>query len=283
MTHQYNEKTYSIGNYTIFSREWIQFNPKSNIIFLHGYGDYSGRYDHVGDFFWKKGYNVFMLDLPGHGRSSHLKDDPFTYIDSMETYIDVINNYIDTIKQTHGRLYSRKLPLYFFGHSMGGLITNILASRRKDIDAYVASAPAFIIDNPLITYFYYIILILVFLFPKIYVPTGPASDIITNKEVAIDYENDKYTLSRKASIKTSSEMVKYGSVEVNRDLYCPMYIMHGSGDTLIKVEGSRIKHTHLKHEKSKYVEYPGANHVLLEEDNKMDMLNDIEAWLTQFN
>ena len=50
-------------------------------------------------------------------------------------------------------------------------------------------------------------------------------------------------------------------------------------DTLIKVDGSREKAKHLKNPLSKYVEYPGANHVLLEEKNQKQMLEDIEKWL----
>ncbi|EKE38403.1 hypothetical protein ENUP19_0350G0005 [Entamoeba nuttalli] len=278
MTFEYKETFHQLNGFNIYSREWRLKEAKATIIILHGYGEYSGRYTKVGEFFVNSGFNVFMLDLPGHGRSSGIPNKPKTFINSMETYINTLNEYIEFVKDD---ITERgiSLPLFFMGHSMGGLLTSILASRRNDITAYVASAPAYVINNNIVYYLYYLFILIIFFFPSLMIPTNPADEIFTNKEVAREYDNDPYTLTAKASGKTGLEMARYGDIEKDRDLTVPFYLMHGSGDTLIKVEGARNKAKHLKNPLSKYVEYPGANHVLLEEDNQQEMLIDINKWL----
>ena len=171
-------------------------------------------------------------------------------------------------------------PLFFLGHSMGGLLTSMLARQRKDIKAFVASAPAYLVNVSILYTFWYLWLIVLFFFPNYVMNTGGSSiEMMNNPEVAMDYDKDPYTYQGKACGRTTIEMAKSGWIEKDTDIEVPFYLMHGDSDTLIKVDGSRMKSKHLKNPLSKYVEYPGANHVLLEEKNQRQMLIDIDKWL----
>ena len=276
----YKERVETLNFFKIFSREWRIKESKATIIILHGYGEYSGRYTKAGEFFSKMGYNVFMPDLPGHGRSSGLPNRGYTYIDSLQTYIDTLNQYIEYVKYDMNERGVGSTPLFFFGHSMGGLLTSMLARQRGDIRAFVASAPAYIVKASILYTLWYLWLIILLILPNFVMETGGSSmEMMNNPEVAMDYDKDPYTYQGKVCAKTTIEMARQGWIERDLDVTVPFYLMHGDADTLIDVEGSRRKQKHLKNPLSKYVEYPGANHVLLEEKNQNKILIEIEKWL----
>ena len=53
----------------LFIRAWLTETPKASIALVHGFGEHSGRYAHVADFFNKNGYSFFAFDNRGHGQS----------------------------------------------------------------------------------------------------------------------------------------------------------------------------------------------------------------------
>ncbi|ELP85314.1 monoglyceride lipase, putative [Entamoeba invadens IP1] len=274
----YSEEQLHLNTFTIFTRQWLTEGAKATLFVQHGYAEHSGRYKHVGEYFANHKYNVFMMDLPGHGQSSGIEGAPRTYIDSFETYITTINQFVDTMKT---KMESKNiiLPMFFMGHSMGGLLTSVLAGRKSEMKGFIASAPAYIIKNTGLNLFSWAIQGILKFNPYLTADMDSPSNIITNQEVAREYVTDPFNVCSKACAMTSLEMKSYGEVEKDRDLDIPFYLFHGSGDTLIDVKGARIKATHLNNPVSKYVEYPGANHVLLEEDNKFEMLDGVEKWV----
>ena len=43
--------------------------PKAVLPIVHGYGEHSGRYANIVDWFVPRGYSVYAFDLRGHGQS----------------------------------------------------------------------------------------------------------------------------------------------------------------------------------------------------------------------
>lgn len=280
MIKNYCEQTYKCKEFSIYSREWRTEKSKATIIILHGYSEYSGRYDIIGNYFFEKGYNVFMPDLPGHGRSSGMKGRPRTYIDKIKTYCDTIDEYITIIKEDMKQRNISSQPFFFYGHSMGGLITSILAGYHTDITGFILSSPGLILNLPFVYTFWYFWFILLFFLPNL-VLASPVKTC-SNTEKINDCANDPFMFHGKACAKTSFEIAKSGFLEKDKDLTVPVLLLHGDADVLVDVKGSRIKSTHLLHPSSKYIEYPGANHVLLEEPNHMEIIKTIEQWMNQF-
>ena len=48
---------------------WAAKNPKAIMSLVHGFGEHSGRYEHMADYLNSKNISVVALDLRGHGRS----------------------------------------------------------------------------------------------------------------------------------------------------------------------------------------------------------------------
>jgi acylglycerol lipase len=113
---------------------WDAENPRGNILLQHGLGEYAERY------VWQynqlipklvaKGFNVYAIDLPGHGDSEGLRGQ----VDLNEALMHHLaaRTAIDS-----------NLPLILFGHSLGGLVTaaSVMAN-QGGIKAVVLSSSA---------------------------------------------------------------------------------------------------------------------------------------------
>ena len=96
--------------------------------------------------------------------------------------------------------------------------------------------------------------------------------------MSASFKDDPLGFSGRACARTTIEMARWGWIEKDRELTVPVLLLHGDADKLIDIEGSRHKSKLLKNPLSKYIEYPGANHVLLEESNYLDILKTIDEW-----
>ncbi len=107
------------------------------MLIIHGVGEHSGRWGHVGDFFADRGYDVTAFDLRGHGASGGDRVD-----------LESFDQYLDDVERVFGEIPD-DLPRIIYGHSMGGLIATAYGmSSRMQPDRYVLSAPALAADVP---------------------------------------------------------------------------------------------------------------------------------------
>jgi alpha-beta hydrolase superfamily lysophospholipase len=120
-----------------YCRVWTPAGTSVGSIFLvHGLGEHSGRYIHVGEFFSNAGFKVFAPDLRGHGRR---KDPP-----------GLIRNYSELCADVVSLLAVREPgPCFLFGHSLGAQIALWLAQQKLvSVDGIIASAPWLRLVNP---------------------------------------------------------------------------------------------------------------------------------------
>ncbi len=118
-------------------RHWDCAEPRARMLLLHGLGEHSGRYEHVGAFFAANGIAGTAFDLRGHGASGGDRID-----------IEDFDAFLEDVAQVLGTLGS-DLPVIIYGHSMGGLIAASYGmSDRPQPDLYVLSAPALAAEVP---------------------------------------------------------------------------------------------------------------------------------------
>src|SRR3989338_1981425 len=53
----------------LFYKAYVRQNSFARIVFLHGAGEYSGKYERFCKWFTERNIDVFIFDLRGHGRS----------------------------------------------------------------------------------------------------------------------------------------------------------------------------------------------------------------------
>jgi alpha-beta hydrolase superfamily lysophospholipase len=112
--------------------------PRAGVLLVHGLGEHSGRWAHVGDQLAAAGLETFGWDHRGFGASAGER----AWIDRWSRFHDDVEDRLAAI-----RAALPGLPVILYGHSMGGLIAlGYCVSARPPPDLHVLSAPG-IDDN----------------------------------------------------------------------------------------------------------------------------------------
>lgn len=101
--------------------------PSKVVVLSHGYTETAEKYKEIAYYFVKEGYRVYLPEHCGHGHSYRLTTDPsLVHLDHYERYVEDLL-YISRIASRQ----NPALPLYLFGHSMGGGIAAAALSRAS--------------------------------------------------------------------------------------------------------------------------------------------------------
>jgi acylglycerol lipase len=98
--------------------------PVGVICLVHGLGEHSARYAHLGGFLAQNGYALFAFDLRGHGKSGGPRG-------HAPTYDAVMDDVAVALNETSKRFPNR--PLFLYGHSLGANLALNYVLRRKPI------------------------------------------------------------------------------------------------------------------------------------------------------
>ena len=106
-------------------------DPVGIVLISHGFTETADKYTEMIYYFLRSHFHVLAWDQTGHGRSSRLVDDPsLVHIDHYQRYVK------DLVRVARiGQHFFPDLPLYLFGHSMGGGIAAAsVCMARKHFD-----------------------------------------------------------------------------------------------------------------------------------------------------
>ena len=99
---------------TFYMQGWEpQGKSKAVVCLIHGLGEHTGRYAHVGKAFNDAGYALFGFDLRGHGKTGG----PRGHFPSLDVVMQDIRQFVEFQKQNNPGL-----PIFLYGHSLGGLL-----------------------------------------------------------------------------------------------------------------------------------------------------------------
>ena len=113
-------------------RDWSRHDARGAVLFVHGLGEHSGRYDRLAAWFNQRGYAVRGYDQRGHGRSPGRRGALRHRDDLLADLAAVYHDYAHAAAQR---------PL-LLGHSMGGLVAT-----RAVLDGALAP-PALVLSSP---------------------------------------------------------------------------------------------------------------------------------------
>ncbi len=119
---------------------------KATILIIHGFTEFTKKYDELTYYFLTQGYNVVRYDQRGHGLSS--RDNSFSknkeenlskvHIDDFQTYVDDVS----LIYQHIVLPISDEKPIFLFAHSMGGCVASLFIEEKPDyFDCAIFNAP----------------------------------------------------------------------------------------------------------------------------------------------
>ena len=107
---------------TFYVQGWESENrePKAVVALVHGLGEHSARYIHVGKVMTDAGYALVGFDLRGHGKSGGARG----HSSSLEAYMQDIRQFFKFLVQRYP-----DIPHFLYGHSLGGLLSLAYASQ----------------------------------------------------------------------------------------------------------------------------------------------------------
>ncbi len=126
---------FTVSNTQLFGCYWQpKSDPKAVVILVHGMGEHIGRYEQsVIPHLAKNGYAVVGYDQFGHGKTKGKRGHNPNFDAVLTCITEVI---IKSKKLFNG------LPLFLYGHSMGGnVVLNYVLRRKHPFKGVIATSP----------------------------------------------------------------------------------------------------------------------------------------------
>ncbi|KAK0549612.1 hypothetical protein OC845_003052 [Tilletia horrida] len=287
-----------------YSKYWsppANVPTRAGIVFIHGFIEHIGRYEHVGKYYASKGIEFFAYDQRGFGKTG--KDTP----NPRQTYANttwalqfqdiefMLKKYRTWLDDKYGK---DKIPLFLVGHSMGGGLALGFMTRQgtefhhpdpstlKLITGVVATGPWLrLIDQPPA-----ILPILakpaIALLPWLRrtAPVYP-EDISRDPAVVEDNRQDKYC-DNNVFLKAIQGPLVGGLTIINKDYKSypedvPVLVTHGEADKITKPLGSKEFIERVQAKDKEYKGWPEYYHELHNEpgNDKVVFLDYVISWI----
>lgn len=248
--------------------------PKGVVLLVHGLGDHSGRFAHVGAAFTRAGYALIGFDLRGHGRTAG----PRGYAPSFKAIIQDIGSFFDFARAR----YSAAVPYFQYGHSLGGLLTVAYHLYAKpDVAGVMVSAPAF--ASPLVEQKGKVMMVKVLssLLPKMIIDTGLDANTISRDPKVVQ----AYTADPLVHEKTSLSFGKAGLDAIDfafkraGEFQAPFLIMHGTSDRLTYPRGSQDFIRRVSSKDATFKPWEGLYHEIHNEPEQAQVIQTMIDWM----
>lgn len=260
------------GGLELFYQRWLpEGEHKAVLAIVHGFGEHSGRYGNVVNWFVPKGYAAYGFDLRGHGRSPG----PRGYINEWAEYRQDVRLFLELV---HAQEPER--PVFLLGHSMGGLIVLEYALHYPEgLSGVVASGPVLAQAgvSPLLMM---MSKLLSSIMPRLTLNTKlDAAAISRDQAVVKAYVNDPlvHSLGTPRLGTALTAAVEWTQAHA-AEFQVPCLILHGSADRLAPPEGSRIFYKEMTLADKERQVYEGYFHEVYNDLGKEKPLAAVEAW-----
>ncbi|MGI9599150.1 MAG: lysophospholipase [Acidimicrobiales bacterium] len=252
---------------TQLRRRWPVQNPRAAMLLVHGIGEHSGRYVHVGRFFGSLGYDVSAFDNRGFGESGGRRG-----------HIDSFDIYLDDIAERLAERRSLGVPVILLGHSLGGLMSACyLVDPRPQPDLAVLSSPALSAVVP--RWQKIAAPILGRLTPKLFI-AAEIDGVGLSRDTTVQetYVADPLLVAGATAAMGNETFTAMKTVNTNLDrLSVPTYVFHGDQDPIVPHEAS------LKLQELDLVTYriwAGLRHECMNEPEQDEVMAETDEWLT---
>ncbi len=262
------------GGLELFMQSWLPAgNKRAVIALIHGLGEHSGRYQNVVDVLVPQGYAIYSFDHRGHGRSP---DRQCAHVNDWSEYRNDVRAFVQLVQQREPGL-----PLFLYGHSMGGLITlEYVLHHPEGLAGVIASAPAVsaVEASPLLLA---VGRLMSRLKPEFSLDSGlDAAGISRDTAVVEAYQKDPF-VHGKVSARWSVAFT--GAIAWTQahaaEFQPPLLILHGEADRLVAPSGSQTFFEKVRQPDKKRIVYPGGYHEPHNDIQKEQVLADVAAWL----
>ncbi len=251
---------------TQLRRRWAVPDARASVLIVHGIGEHSGRYLHLGARLAVAGFDVLAADNRGFGQSGGRR----AYVERFEDFAADLEELLDQRR-------SLALPVVAIGHSLGGLIlASYLVSDRPSPDLAVLSAPALAAIVP--AWKRWPAPALGRVLPRLFVPTAIEGDLLSRDPAIVQAYRADPLVVRGATARLGAAMLAAMNEFPDRidRLSTPTYVLHGGADPLVPASSSEFL------EQSILVErrvWPGLRHECFNEPERDEVIDEMLGWL----
>jgi alpha-beta hydrolase superfamily lysophospholipase len=258
----------------IFAQGWepTVLNPKAVVCHVHGLGEHSSRYAHVAEAFGKEGFVFFGSDLRGHGRSGG----PRGHISSIEDFMRDIDVLLE-----QARVRYPGLPLFLYGHSLGGIqVLHYGLLRKPQVKGVIATSSGLHTAIEKQSMKVAMAKILGSLIPKVAIASGLDPKGISRDEKVVQAYNNDPLVHDKISLGFGKVMIGVTAWTLAHagEFSLPLLLLHGKADTIAFPSSSTEFAAPLK-EKCTLVLWEDAYHELHNESEKAEVFKTMTLWM----
>lgn len=256
-----------------FLRHWAPDGGARLVLALvHGVHEHSGRYAWLAGQLMLAGVEVWAIDLRGHGHSEGERG----MVDRFDEYLDDLDLLVE-----RARAAADGRPLVVMGHSMGGLVVSraLTEGRLDAADGVILSSPALAVDASAL-------LQRAAPFIARWAPRFPAGKLDVSRlsrdpTVGRAYQEDALNTVRPVSARLGWEILQtVRAVRERPEAFgVPLYVFHGTDDTIVPVEATRWLAASAPPEHLTVQEYPALRHETFREPERERVVAGITDWL----
>jgi alpha-beta hydrolase superfamily lysophospholipase len=262
----------------IYSKEWEPDGKVKGVVcLLHGVGEHTGRYEHVGEALAEAGYIMAGFDIRGFGQSQGKRG----HVPSAETYFDDIDSFLAEVAKRHP-----SVPRFLYGHSMGGILSLAYTPVRKpDVRGVIVSGPGLRTALEEQKFKLFLVKTLGALLPSMTLISGVDSNTLSHDpEVAPKYDSDPL-VHHIVSLGWGKAMLGVIDLAFKQapNFPLPLLMLHGSEDVLSYPKGSREYARLAPQDKVTLKMWEGFKHEVQNEVGRADVFKYMVEWLNKQN
>lgn len=255
---------------------WQVANPKAMVLLQHGYAEYATRYVHEYNRLipqlLDRDISVYAFDLWGHGYSGGVRG----VVDVRAAVADHL-----AARQILGAM---DLPLFLYGHSLGGLITASSVVRQSaSVAGVILTSPALPHQPPLMLMRAANVLARFWPSGHVPLPSAPVDGLSRDEEFIQRATDDPLIYHGELTnvVGATALEVAAQNDELYPDWQVPVLLLHGDADTWADVRGTQRFAEIIADEDTTLIVYSGGRHQLLSDQDRDTVLHDIVSWLTK--
>lgn len=258
---------------SLFYQAWYPPGvAKAVVVLVHGFGEHCDRYSTVTTALTQAGYAVFGFDNQGHGRSEGQRG----HIHRWQDYRDNVSAFLAQVRH-----HEPTLPLFLFGHSLGGLIVlDFMLASPQGLAGIIISGPPIRPTGIAKPYLVAIARVLSGIWPRFSMDVGAGAETLSRDPAVVNQTQDDPLVHSMATVRWGTEcLVAISNVRRNiHQLQVPILLVHGSADQVNDVRGSQEIFERITVDKTLKI-YPGSYHEPHNDLDRNQVMNDLVQWL----
>ena len=269
---QHTTYHFNLNTINLFGQIWQPKKSKALIVLVHGMGEHSSRYaDSVIPQLLEHHFAVIAVDQFGHGLSEGKRG----HCPNYESLLDLI---AITIKK--GESLFSGIPVFLYGHSMGGnLVINYVLKRKHNLKGVIATSPFLRLAFQPPKWKMIVGKLLLHVLPSIALSSELEVDAISRDATEVKRYTEDKLVHDKVSPMYSFPVMEAGewAIKNAETLQTAMLVVHGTGDRIIDYKASKIFCE--KAEKAEIYLFKDGYHELHHDLCKKEFMQVVLEWL----